>query len=269
MSLRIGSLIGGRKVLTGSDIGGIAETQEMLDFCGQHGIVADVEMVRIQDVNTAWERLLKADVKFRFVIDMATLIAGPGAARHLADFGADVIKVERPGGGDLFRQAAAPFAFWAVDPETGIVTIDRYTAVQDVGTAIHPSYVEGQIQGGAAQGIGIELTDVARVEPAVGRERLVGLLGVVQVAAEDVGATADDLAVLCDAYTAKPSIVGWAGNSGQVPNLPYFGSNVYGSVSGRSPFACFATSVSTGAMPATFPTSTRGDICPQITVRKA
>jgi len=77
------------------------------------------------------------------------------------------------------------------------------------------------------------------------------------------------LAVLCDAYTAKPSIVGWAGNSGQVPNLPYFGSNVYGSVSGRSPFACYATSVSTGAMPATFPTSTKGDTPPQITVRKA
>ena len=77
------------------------------------------------------------------------------------------------------------------------------------------------------------------------------------------------LAVLCDSYTAKPSIVGWAGNSGQVPNLPYFGSNVYGSVAGRSPFACYATGVTTGAMPATFPTSTKGDTPPQITVRKA
>ena len=67
------NLIFGRRSLAGSLIGGIKETQEMLDFCGQHGIVADVEMVRIQDVNTAWERLLKADVKFRFVIDMASL----------------------------------------------------------------------------------------------------------------------------------------------------------------------------------------------------
>jgi len=77
------------------------------------------------------------------------------------------------------------------------------------------------------------------------------------------------LAVLCDAYTAKPSIVGWAGNSGVVPNVPYFGSIVFGSVAGRSPFACYATGVTTGAMPATFPTSTKNDICPQITVRKA
>ena len=67
------ALIFGRRNVSGSLIGGLAETQEMLDFCGQHGIVADVEMVRIQDVNTAWERLLKADVKFRFVIDMASL----------------------------------------------------------------------------------------------------------------------------------------------------------------------------------------------------
>lgn len=77
------------------------------------------------------------------------------------------------------------------------------------------------------------------------------------------------LAVLCDSYTAKPSIVGWAGNSGVVPNLPYFGSIVYGSVAGRSPFGVVATSVATGAMPTTFPTTTRTDVLPQITVRKA
>ena len=62
-----------RRALAGSLIGGIAETQEMLDFCGQHGITSDVEMIRIDDVNEAYERLLKADVKYRFVIDMASL----------------------------------------------------------------------------------------------------------------------------------------------------------------------------------------------------
>ncbi len=66
-------LIFGRHRLSGSLIGGIAETQEMLDFCGQHGITADVEVIRMQDINSAFERLLKADVKYRFVIDMASL----------------------------------------------------------------------------------------------------------------------------------------------------------------------------------------------------
>ncbi len=68
-----GPLVYSRKALAGSLIGGIAETQEMLDFCGQHGITSDVEVIRIQDVNEAYERLLKADVKYRFVIDMASL----------------------------------------------------------------------------------------------------------------------------------------------------------------------------------------------------
>ena len=77
------------------------------------------------------------------------------------------------------------------------------------------------------------------------------------------------LAVLCDSYTAKPSVVGWSGNQGVVPNVPYFGSIVFGSVAGRSPFGVSATSVATGAMPTTFPTSTRVDVLPQITVRKA
>ncbi len=67
------SLIGGRHSLSGSAIGGIAETQEMLDFCGQHNIIADVEVIPIQEVNEAYERLLKSDVKYRFTIDMASL----------------------------------------------------------------------------------------------------------------------------------------------------------------------------------------------------
>ncbi len=66
-------LIIGRRSLSGSPIGGIAETQEMLDFCGQHNITADVEVIPIQKVNEAYERLLKSDVKYRFSIDMASL----------------------------------------------------------------------------------------------------------------------------------------------------------------------------------------------------
>ena len=67
------SLIMGRRTLSGSMIGGIAETQEMLDFCGEHNITADVEVIPIQKVNEAYERLLKSDVKYRFSIDMASL----------------------------------------------------------------------------------------------------------------------------------------------------------------------------------------------------
>jgi uncharacterized zinc-type alcohol dehydrogenase-like protein len=66
-------LLFGRRSLSGSPIGGIAETQEMLDFCGDHNITADVEVIPIQKVNEAYERLLKADVKYRFSIDMASL----------------------------------------------------------------------------------------------------------------------------------------------------------------------------------------------------
>jgi uncharacterized zinc-type alcohol dehydrogenase-like protein len=69
------NVIGGRKTLAGSAIGGMAETQEMLDFCAEHGIVSDVEMIKMADVNAAYERLLKNDVRYRFVIDMATLKA--------------------------------------------------------------------------------------------------------------------------------------------------------------------------------------------------
>ena len=67
------SLIMGRRSLAGSGIGGIKETQEMLDFCGQHGITCDVEMIPMQKINEAYERVLKSDVRYRFVIDMATL----------------------------------------------------------------------------------------------------------------------------------------------------------------------------------------------------
>ena len=67
------SLLMARRNLSGSMIGGIAETQEMLDFCGEHNITADVEVIPIQKVNEAYDRLLKSDVKYRFVIDMASL----------------------------------------------------------------------------------------------------------------------------------------------------------------------------------------------------
>jgi uncharacterized zinc-type alcohol dehydrogenase-like protein len=66
-------LIFGRKTIAGSLIGGIQETQEMLDFCGAHGITADIEVIPMQEINSAWERMLKGDVKYRFVIDMASL----------------------------------------------------------------------------------------------------------------------------------------------------------------------------------------------------
>lgn len=69
------AIIGRRRRLAGSLIGGIAETQEMLDFCAAHGVLADIETVAMADINQAWERLLKNDVRYRFVIDMATLKA--------------------------------------------------------------------------------------------------------------------------------------------------------------------------------------------------
>jgi len=69
------SLIGGRHSLSGSAIGGIQETQEMLDFCGEHNLTSDVEVIPIQKINEAYERLAKSDVKYRFSIDMASLEA--------------------------------------------------------------------------------------------------------------------------------------------------------------------------------------------------
>lgn len=74
-SPNVGVLIFGRKSIAGSLIGGIAETQEMLDFCAEKGIVADIEMIPIQDIETAYARMQKSDVKYRFVIDSATLAA--------------------------------------------------------------------------------------------------------------------------------------------------------------------------------------------------
>jgi len=69
------NLILKRRSLAGSLIGGIPETQEMLDFCAEHGIVADIELIRADEINTAYERMLKGDVKYRFVIDNASLAA--------------------------------------------------------------------------------------------------------------------------------------------------------------------------------------------------
>lgn len=67
------SLLGGRKSLAGSGIGGIAETQEMLDYCAEHGIVSEIEMIDIKNIQDAYDRMLKGDVRYRFVIDMTTL----------------------------------------------------------------------------------------------------------------------------------------------------------------------------------------------------
>jgi uncharacterized zinc-type alcohol dehydrogenase-like protein len=67
------SLLGARKSIVGSSCGGIAETQEMLDFCAVHDIVADIELINIKDIHTAYDRMLAGDIKYRFVIDMATL----------------------------------------------------------------------------------------------------------------------------------------------------------------------------------------------------
>ncbi len=75
LAVNVFGLIIGRRSFSGSNIGGLPETQEMLDFCGEHNITADVEVIPIQQVNEAYERLLKSDVKYRFAIDMASLKA--------------------------------------------------------------------------------------------------------------------------------------------------------------------------------------------------
>jgi alcohol dehydrogenase (NADP+) len=67
------ALLGGRKSVAGSGIGGIAETQEMLDYCAEHNIVSDIEIIDIKDITASYERMLKGDVRYRFVIDIATL----------------------------------------------------------------------------------------------------------------------------------------------------------------------------------------------------
>jgi D-arabinose 1-dehydrogenase-like Zn-dependent alcohol dehydrogenase len=74
-SPQVFGLIMKRRSLAGSMIGGIRETQEMLDFCAEHGIVADIELIRAGEINDAYERMLQGDVKYRFVIDNATLAA--------------------------------------------------------------------------------------------------------------------------------------------------------------------------------------------------
>ena len=72
-SPNVGNLIFKRRAIAGSLIGGIPETQEMLDFCAEHGIVSDIEMIPVQQINEAYERMVKSDVKYRFVIDIASL----------------------------------------------------------------------------------------------------------------------------------------------------------------------------------------------------
>jgi uncharacterized zinc-type alcohol dehydrogenase-like protein len=72
-SPNVGALIRRRRSIAGSLIGGIKETQEMLDFCAEHNIVSDIELIPVQQINTAYERMIKSDVKYRFVIDMATI----------------------------------------------------------------------------------------------------------------------------------------------------------------------------------------------------
>ena len=67
------NLIGNRRSIGGSLIGGLPETQEMLDYCAEHNIVSDVEVIKMKDINTSYERMLKGDVRYSFVIDMATL----------------------------------------------------------------------------------------------------------------------------------------------------------------------------------------------------
>jgi uncharacterized zinc-type alcohol dehydrogenase-like protein len=68
------SIIDGRKSLAGSSIGGLPETQEMLDYCAKHNIVSDIELIDIKDIHKAYDRMVKGDVRYRFVIDMATLV---------------------------------------------------------------------------------------------------------------------------------------------------------------------------------------------------
>ncbi|HEY4491680.1 MAG TPA: zinc-binding dehydrogenase, partial [Acidobacteriota bacterium] len=74
-AVQVFNLILKRRRLAGSGIGGVQETQEMLDFCAEHGIVSDIEMIPIQKINEAYDRLQKSDVKYRFVIDMSSLKA--------------------------------------------------------------------------------------------------------------------------------------------------------------------------------------------------
>ena len=73
LEVRAFNIVMGRRSFSGSNIGGIAETQEMLEFCAKHNVTADIESIKIQQINEAFDRLGKGDVKYRFVIDMASL----------------------------------------------------------------------------------------------------------------------------------------------------------------------------------------------------
>ena len=79
LDVNVFALITGRRSFAGSQIGGIAETQEMLDFCAEHGIVSDIETIRMPQINEAYERMLQSDVKYRFVVDMSTVREGAPA----------------------------------------------------------------------------------------------------------------------------------------------------------------------------------------------
>ena len=79
-SPQVFNLLMQRRSIAGSGIGGIKETQEMLDFCAEHNVMPEIEMTSMQDINQAWERVVSGDVKYRFVIDMATLKADTKAA---------------------------------------------------------------------------------------------------------------------------------------------------------------------------------------------
>lgn len=74
MSFKMGGLIHGRRVLAGSLIGGVRETQEMLDFCGRNNITCDIELTTADKIDEAYERTIAGDVKYRFVIDTATIV---------------------------------------------------------------------------------------------------------------------------------------------------------------------------------------------------
>ena len=82
--INAGRIIFNRLQLAGSLVGGIKETQEMLDFCGEHGITADIELIPFQCINEAYERLVRGDVRYRFVIDNSTLLAGEENRRGTA-----------------------------------------------------------------------------------------------------------------------------------------------------------------------------------------
>jgi uncharacterized zinc-type alcohol dehydrogenase-like protein len=73
IAVNVFSVVDGRKSLSGSNIGGIKETQEMLDYCGAHNIVSDIEMTSFGKIEEAWKRVIKSDVKYRFVLDLKTL----------------------------------------------------------------------------------------------------------------------------------------------------------------------------------------------------